>query len=54
MVVNKRAAAGTRIEGPNSSMVLKDDASRCKIEELGKMEDGELKFYEMEISNLAN
>ncbi|MCF8045653.1 MAG: FapA family protein, partial [Desulfarculaceae bacterium] len=54
VVVNKRAASGTRIEGPNSSIALKDDASRCKIEELGKMEDGVLKFYEMEISNLAN
>ena len=54
VVVNKKAASGTRIEGPNSSLVLKDDTSRCKIEELGKMEDGVLKFYEMEISNLTN
>ena len=53
VVVNKRAAAGSRIEGPNSSLVLKDDTSRCKIEELGKMEDGVLKFYEMEITNPA-
>lgn len=54
VTVNKRAAAGTRIEGPNSSLILKDDVSRCKIEELGKMEDGVLKFYEMEICNPAN
>ncbi len=54
LIVNKRAVAGTRIEGPNSALVLKDDTGRCKIEELGKMEDGVLKFYEMEISNLAN
>jgi len=40
----------TMIKGPNSSLILKEDASRCKIQELAMNEDG-MKYYEMTISD---
>jgi hypothetical protein len=39
------------IKGPHSSLILKEDASRCKIQELAGQEDS-LQFFEMMISDL--
>ena len=40
----------TMIKGPNSSLILKEDASRCKIQELAVDYDGAIS-YEMTISD---
>ena len=40
----------TMIKGPNSSLILKDDTSRCKIQELAVDYDG-VNSYEMTISD---
>ncbi len=40
----------TMIKGPNSSLILKEDASRCKIQELAVDYDG-INSYEMTISD---
>lgn len=37
--------------GPNSSIILKEEISRCKIQEFGSDEEG-IPLYGMNISNL--
>ena len=51
--VNKKVAAGTKIDGPNSSIIIREAASRCRILEVkkGGGDEGGLSFYEMEISS---
>lgn len=51
VTVAKTITQDSVIKGPNASVILKDDASRCKIQELSSQEDG-LTFYEMMISDL--
>ncbi len=49
MVVNKKVLSGTRIEGPNSSLTVKENTSRCRIEEVPKGEEGVVTHYVMEV-----
>ncbi|MEA1968842.1 MAG: flagellar assembly protein A, partial [Thermodesulfobacteriota bacterium] len=47
--VNKKVAAGTKIDGPNSSRIIREAVSRCRILEVkkGGGDEGGLSFYEM-------
>ena len=51
VTVAKAITQDTIIEGQHSSIVLREDVSRCKIQELALTEEG-LQFYEMNISEL--
>lgn len=49
----KKIMPGTVIEGPHSKLKVKDELSRCKIQEISRGEEGSGNFYyEMEIMNL--
>jgi uncharacterized protein len=50
VTIAKTIAQDTMIKGPRSSLILKEDASRCKIQELAVDQDG-ISFYEMTISD---
>ncbi|MCP4670452.1 MAG: hypothetical protein GY857_03995, partial [Desulfobacula sp.] len=50
VTIAQSIAQDTIIKGPYSSMILKNDASRCKIQELAVDQDG-VTFYEMTISD---
>jgi uncharacterized protein (DUF342 family)/DNA-binding response OmpR family regulator len=51
VTVAKRIAQDTGITGPNASITIKEDRSRCQIMEKNISEEG-LNFFEMEISDL--
>ncbi|MCK5541952.1 MAG: DUF342 domain-containing protein [Desulfobacterales bacterium] len=52
VIVNGKVTAGTRVESINSSLTLRDDTSRCKIEEIGMGSGGVVQYYEMLLVNL--
>ncbi|MCK5098627.1 MAG: hypothetical protein KAR45_11025, partial [Desulfobacteraceae bacterium] len=52
VIVNGKVVAGTRVEGQNSSFTVRDDASRCKIEEIGMGSEGAISYYEILLTNL--
>jgi len=51
VTVAKTITQDTIIKGPHASIVLREDVSRCKIQELDLTEEG-LQFHEMNISDL--
>ncbi len=51
ITIAKDIVQGSSIIGPNSSIVLKEDASRCKIQEIIPP-DQDVETYEMDISSL--
>jgi len=51
VTVAKTITQDSIIKGPHSFIVLKEDTSRCKIQELGSQEES-IQFYEMNISDL--
>jgi len=51
VTVAKTITQNTIIKGPHASIVLGDDISRCRIQELDLTEEG-LQFHEMNISDL--
>jgi len=51
VTVAKTITQDTIIKGPHSSIIIKEDTSRCKIQELASGEEG-VRFYEMNISDL--
>ncbi|MCP3871727.1 MAG: DUF342 domain-containing protein [Desulfobacteraceae bacterium] len=51
VTVAKAITMDSMISGPHSSIILKDDRSRCKIVELGAQEEG-IPYYDMDISDL--
>ncbi|MCD4677299.1 MAG: FapA family protein, partial [Desulfobacula sp.] len=51
VTVAKTITQDSIIKGPHSSIILKEDASRCKIQELASQGES-LQFYEMNISDL--
>jgi uncharacterized protein (DUF342 family) len=51
LLVNGKIIQGTVIQGPNSSMTLREDLSRSQIQEKSMMEDGQY-FHEMNVSDL--
>ena len=50
ITIAQTIAQDTMIKGPRSNMILKENASRCKIQELTVDQDG-VDFYEMTISD---
>jgi uncharacterized protein len=52
IIVNGKVIAGTRIEGKNSAITVRDDATRCKIEEIGMGSNGSAEYFEILITNL--
>jgi len=50
ITIAQTIAQDTMIKGPNSTLILKENASCCKIQELTVDQDG-VKFYEMTISD---
>jgi len=50
ITIAKTISQDTMIKGPNSSLILKEDASRCTIQELAKGDDS-VQFHEMTISD---
>ncbi|MBU4130803.1 MAG: DUF342 domain-containing protein [Proteobacteria bacterium] len=51
VVVQGKIVQDTVIQGPNASLVLRDDRSRCQIQETARQEDG-LHLYEMSVADL--
>lgn len=51
VTVAKTITQDSSIKGPHSSIILKEDKSRCRIHELASQENG-LQFYEMIFSDL--
>jgi len=51
VVVQGKIVQDTVIQSPNASLVLRDDLSRCQIQETARQEDG-LHFYEMSVADL--
>lgn len=51
VTVSKTAAQGTIVKGPHSSIILSEDRSRCKIQEVKSQEEG-IGLYDMEIGEL--
>jgi uncharacterized protein (DUF342 family)/DNA-binding response OmpR family regulator len=51
LLINGKITQDTAIQGPNSSITLRDDLSRSQIQEKSMMEDGQY-FYEMNVSDL--
>ena len=49
--VNQTIVQGTKIKGPNSSLILSQDQSRCIIQEQ-QLEDGMIQYFEMTINDL--
>ncbi len=52
VIVNGKVTAGTRVEGQNSSLTVRDDSVRCKIEEIGMGSEGAVSYYDMLLTNL--
>jgi len=50
-LINGKIIQGTAIHGPNASMIIKEDLSRCQIQEQAIMEEGQ-SFYDMVVSDL--
>lgn len=51
VTIAKTIIQESTIKGPHSSTIIKEDMSRCKIQELSSAEDG-IRFYEMNIADL--
>ncbi|MCP3941975.1 MAG: DUF342 domain-containing protein [Desulfobacteraceae bacterium] len=51
ILINGKITQDTSIQGPKSSLTLKDDLSRCQIQEISIQEDGR-SFHEMKVSDL--
>jgi uncharacterized protein (DUF342 family) len=51
VIIQGKVTQDTVIQGPNASLTLREDLSRCKIQENTMKEDG-LNFYEMSVSDL--
>jgi hypothetical protein len=51
ILINGKITQDTIIQGPNSSITLREDLSRSQIQEKSMMEDGQY-FYEMNVSDL--
>lgn len=51
LLINGKITQDTIIQGPNSSMTLREDLSRSQIQEKSMMEDGQY-FYKMNVSDL--
>jgi uncharacterized protein len=51
LLVNGKITQATVIQGPNSSITLREDLSRSQIQEKSMMEEGQY-FHEMNVSNL--
>jgi len=51
LLINGKITQDTIIQGPNSSITLREDLSRSQIQEKSMMEDGQY-FYEMNVSDL--
>ncbi len=49
--VTKTITQDSIIKGPHSSLFIKEDSSRCKIQEIQLLEEG-LEFHEMKVSDL--
>jgi len=52
VIVNGKITSGTKIEAQNSSMTVRNDATRCRIEETNAGEDGNAEYPELFLSNL--
>lgn len=51
VVVHGKVTAGTRVESSNSSLTIRTDTSRCKIEEIGMGSEGSVQYYDMRLVN---
>ncbi len=51
VLINGKIIQDTTIQGPNASITIREDLSRCKIQETALTEDG-LSFHEMSVSDL--
>ncbi len=51
VLANGKIIQDTKIQGPNATITIKEDLSRCKIHETALTEDGQT-FYEMSVSDL--
>ena len=51
LTVAKTIMVDTLVKGPQTSLVLKEDRSKCRIQELAIIENG-MNFHEMMISDL--
>ncbi len=52
VIVNNKVMAGTRVESTASSLTVRDDTSKCKIEEINMKAQGAADYYEMHLINL--
>jgi uncharacterized protein len=51
ILINKKITQDNAIFGPNTSITIREDLSRCQIQEKAMMEEGQY-FYEMDITDL--
>ena len=51
ILINGKIIEDTSIYGPNSSITIREDLSRCRIQETAMAEDGQY-FYEMNVTDL--
>jgi uncharacterized protein (DUF342 family) len=52
VIVRGKVTAGTRVESSNSSFTVRDDTTKCKIEEISMASGSAAQYYEMLLVNL--